>query len=343
LPRLSDDGSNKTVVGLFTAGTDVLSYNTYTLAADYSSGRHKGYFDLVYDNDYFYPTLSLLAHIQPFLYSNLEDRGDYWELNQGVTVQASTPINFLERRFKFNTGYQFLDQEALSQLGPGSTFNGVPVFQGRRNNVFLGFTFADALKYPYSISAEEGRDISLTYRRFARVLGSEQTLTEYSADYHEYLRMPFKALKHHVLYLRLAGGLAYGDLQYGQQPFQIGGIPSDLNPYSLRGYPDRFSTGKYVATGTIEYRAPFFDPMRGPGTLPLFLEKIHGAFFVDGGQVWSDQFSNDTNSFKVGAGFELRTDVTLGYWAKLTPALGFAHGFNSGGENQIYLTVYSNL
>lgn len=343
LPRLSDDGSNKTVVGAFTAGTDVLSYHTYTLAADYSSGRKRGYFDLVYDNDYFYPTLSLLAHIQPFLYSNLEDRGDYWELNQGVTLQASVPVNFLERRFKFKAGYQFLDQKALSELGAASTFNGVPVFEGRRDNVFAGFTFDDLLKYPYSISPEEGRDITLTYRRFARVLGSDQDLTEYSADYHEYLRLPGEALKHHVLYLRLSGALAYGDLQYGQQPFQIGGTPSDLNPYSLRGYPDRFSTGKYVATGTLEYRAPFFDPMRGPGTLPLFLEKVHGAFFVDGGQVWSDRFSGDTNGFKVGAGFEARADITLGYWAKITPALGFAHGFNRGGENQIYFTVYSNL
>lgn len=46
---------------------------------------------------------------------------------------------------------------------------------------------------------------------------------------------------------------------------------------------------------------------------------------------------------KVGAGVEARMDVTLGYWLKVTPAVGIAHGFSPGGENQVYLTVYVDL
>jgi Tol biopolymer transport system component len=342
LPRLSDDGSKDAVMGAFTAGADVLGYNSYSLAADYSPGRKRAYGDFIYLNDYFYPTIALLAHSEPFLYSNLEERGDYWELNQGVTLETFVPINFLETRYLFNVGYQILHQKALSEIDNGR-FNGARVFQGWRDNFFAGITFDDVLRYPYSISSEEGRDISFTYRRFAREIGSDQDLSEYSAQYREYLRLPGAALKHHVMFLRLSGALADGDLQFGQQAFQMGGIPSDLNPYPLRGYPERFMTGKYVATGTLEYRAPLFYPMIGPGTRPIFLEKVHTALFVDAGEVWDDRNAFTGNKVKVGAGIEARTDITLGYWLKITPALGFAHGFNQGGENQIYLTVYMNL
>jgi hypothetical protein len=343
LPRISGDGSNKAVLGAFTAGADVLGYNSYALAADYSSGRKRGYFDFAYRNDYFYPTLSLKGHAQPFIYGNLEQRGDYYELNQGFSVEASVPLNFLESRYLFSAGYELLDQKALSHLDQNGRFNGVSVFQGRRDNIFAGISFDNVLRYPYSISSEEGRNISFLYRRFDREIGSSQDLSEYSAQYQEFLRLPTASLKHQVLYLRLSGAIADGATQSGQQAFQIGGTPSDLNPYPLRGYPDRSVTGKYVATGTLEYRAPLFYPMRGSGTLPAFAEKVHGALFVDAGEVWDDRNAFNGNRVKVGAGIEARTDVTLGYWLKVTPALGFAHGFNSGGENQIYFTVYMDL
>jgi Tol biopolymer transport system component len=343
LPRATDDGSDQAVLGAFTAGADVLGYQSYWLSADYSEGRKRGYFQLVYQNDYLYPTLTLEAHAEPFFYGNLQQRGDYRELNQGLTLEAAVPINFLESRYLISAGYQLLDQKALSSLDSDGTFNGVRVFQGRRDNLFAGIAFDNVLRYPYSISSEEGRRISLQYRRFDRRLGSDQDLSEYSAQYQEFLRLPTEALKHQTLYLRLSGALADGELQFGQQAFQIGGIPSDLNPYPLRGYPERSVTGKYVATGTLEYRVPILYPLRGFGTFPAFAEKVHGALFVDAGEVWDDRNAFTGSNVKVGAGLEARMDVTLGYWLKVTPALGFAHGFSSGGQNQVYLTVYVNL
>ena len=343
LPRISGDGSDKAVFGLFTAGTDVLGYNSYSLTADYGPGRKRGYFNLNYQNDYFYPTLFLNAHAEPFLYTNLRQRGDYYELNQGATLGATIPINYLESRYRITAGYQLREQRALSPLDRSGRFNGVPVFQGRQDNLFTALSFDNVLKYPYSVSSEEGRRISVQYRRFDRGLGSDLELSEYSAQYQEFLRLPAASLNHQVLYFRLAGALADGNTEFSQQAFQIGGIPSDLNPYPLRGYPERSVTGKYIATGTLEYRAPLFFPMHGPGTLPFFAEKVHSALFVDAGEVWDDRTAFSGGNVKVGAGVELRMDVTLGYWLKVTPAIGIAHGFSPGGENQVYLTVYVDL
>ncbi len=343
LPRISGDGSDKAVFGLFTAGEDVLGYNSYSLTADYGSVRKRSYFNLNYQNDYFYPTFFLKAHAEPFLYANLLQRGDYYELNQGVTLGVSYPINFMESRYSITAGYQLQDQRALSALDSSGRFNGVSVFQGRQDNLFTGISFDNVLRYPYSISSEEGRRIALMYRRYDRNLGSDLDLSKYSAEYQEFFRLPLSSQKHQIIYLRLAGALADIDPKYGQQAFQIGGVPSDLNLYPLRGYPERSATGKYLATGTLEYRAPLFYPMRGFSTTPAFAEKIHSAIFVDAGQVWDDRTPFSGSNVKVGAGVELRMDVTLGYQLKVTPALGVAHGFSQGGESQVYFTVYLDL
>jgi hypothetical protein len=343
LPRVSGDGSGSVVLGSFTAGADVLGYHSYALSADYSFGRERGYFDFNYRNDCFYPTLSLSAHSQPFLYGNLLQRGDYWELNQGFTVEGSYPINFLETRYELSAGYQFQDQSALSTLDSAGRFHGISVFQGRRDNLFAGVSFDNVLRYPFSVSSEEGRRISLLYRRYDRALGGEQDYSELSARYQEYLRLPTESERHQILYLRLAGAVSDYNQKFGQQAFQTGGIPSDLNPYSLRGYPSRSQSGKYLATGTLEYRTPLFYPMHGAGTLPFFFEKVHGALFLDAGEVWDDSRRFAADRLQVGAGVEARLDLTVGYWVKVTPALGFARGLRAGGENQVYLTIYVDL
>lgn len=343
LPRISGDGSGTSAYGLFTAGADVLGYHSYTLTADYSSGRSRGYFDLMYQNDYFYPSLFVKAHAKPVLYANLLQRGDYYELDQGVTVGASVPINRLESSYRFIAGYQLQDQKALSGLDSSGRFNGISIFQGRQDNLFAGLNFDNVLKYPYSVSSEEGRRVSLLYRRFDRAIGSDLDMSKYSAEYQEFLRLPPDLLRHHVLYLRLAGALSDSSSKYGQQSFQIGGVPSELNPYPLRGYEERSVTGKYIATGTLEYRAPFTFPMSGSGTAPFFSEKLHGALFVDAGEVWDDRTKFSSDNIKVGVGAELRLDVTLGYWLKVTPAFGVAQGLNTGGVTQAYFTVYVDL
>jgi Tol biopolymer transport system component len=341
LPTLASDGKNNTIGGAFTAGQDALGYHSYLADAAYGGRFRKLYYSVAYRNDSFYPTLLLQTYNQEVLYSDLLQRGDYFEENRGVIAQLSVPLNFVESRYRFFGGYQLQDQRALSPA-PSGLFNGLPVFQGRRDNLFAGVEFDDTLKYPYSISREEGRTISLVYRRFDRELGSDLDGAEYTASYQEYLPLRLAGLRHHVIRYSLAGGVSTGERTV-QQAFQIGGTPSLFNRFPLRGYPSRFETGKYVATGSLEYRAPVWNFLRGFGTKPLFLEKLHGALFADTGEVWDDGRSFRADRLKTGAGVEARLDLTLGYWLKITPALGYAHGFNRGGEEQVYLTIYADL
>jgi outer membrane translocation and assembly module TamA len=66
---------------------------------------------------------------------------------------------------------------------------------------------------------------------------------------------------------------------------------------------------------------------------------MHAAVFVDAGQAWGEGGSFSGSRMKVGAGVEARADLTLGYWLKIEPAIGFARGFDEGGEAQAYFTI----
>lgn len=335
LPTLSGDHEGA-VVGAFTAGQDVLGYNTYVAQVDYGTASGQGYYDITYLNDYTYPTFMLQSYARPVIYSDLLPGEDYFELNRSLILSISVPVNYIESQYRFTVGYHIQRQDKLS-----SPENRLTLFEGRRDNLFAGVEFSNALKYPYSISHEEGRRIGFIYRHYSEYTGSDLDSREYIASYTEYFLMPSGYQKHHVAYLNLKGAASSGDRTM-QQAFQMGGY--DLqSEYPLRGYPSRFETGQYVATGTLEYRAPIKYIFRGPGTKPFFLDRLHGAVFVDAGEVWDDESGFTAEKLKIGAGVEARLDMTLGYWLRITPAIGIAQGFNKDGETAVYFTIHTNL
>lgn len=326
------------VLGAYTAGQDVLQYHSYQLDVDYGAASSKWYYNAAYVYDYLYPTITLEAHRKPVLYSKLLQTGNYYELDRSYTLKVAVPINALESSYSFILGYTWLRQSALSGLSDGR-FNNIDIFQGRRSYAFGAIEFSDALKYPYSISHEEGRSLSLLYKYYGSATGSEVNSREYIADYSQYLA-PFKE-KHSTVFLNLKGGASSGR-RISVQAFQLGGgnLESD---FPLRGYPSRSASGKYITTATIELRAPVKYIFEGWQTKPLFFEKLHGAAFADFGEVWGDPRGFSIEHLKADAGFEARLDLTLGYKFKVTPAIGIARGFNQDGTTRVYFTVYSNL
>ncbi len=340
LPTLSGDKDGP-VLGAFTAGQDVLGYNTYYIEAGYGVDSSRIYYDAVYLNDYTYPAFMIRTYERPVLYSDFLQKEDYYELNKGLILSMSIPINYLETGYSFIIGWHLQKQEAMSDL-VNNKFKDIEVFQGKRNNIFAGIEFNSSLKYPYSVSHEEGRKISLLYRHYDGNIGSDLNSREYLASYSQYLLMPFSGpLIHNVLYLNLKGAASEGD-RINQQAFQLGGdyLQSE---FPLRGYPSRFATGPYIATGTLEYRTPIVYILHGINTKPIFWDRVHAAFFADAGEVWGDGRGAAYNRLKVGVGMEARLDMTIGYWLEITPALGIARGLTEGGETRIYFTIYTNL
>lgn len=337
LPTLTFDDKGA-VFGAFTAGQDVLGYHTYVMQGGVGvSGR--GYYEIDYVYDRWYPTLFLRAYSAPVGYSELFSADHhYYERQRGLTAGIGVPLySTLESQLSLMAGYNY---ERLSHLTniKNRTVDGLEVYEGRRDNVFIGLGYGDALKYPYSISREEGRNIELIYRKYNKDFGSGLDQNECAIDYDEYIGLR----KHHVLYLNLKGAWSDGDL-IAQQAYQIGGTPSDFTVYSIRGFAPGFETGRHVMKGTLEYRFPIRYILRGWSTKPFFWDRVHLAAFADAGNVWGYNRGFRVKDFSAGIGAEARMDMVLGYKLKITPAMGVARGVTEDGETQVYFTIYTEL
>ena len=274
------------VVGAMTAGQDVLGYHTFLLnpAVGITGGR--GYFQGKYVYDRYWPTISGTAFSLPVLYSDLQRRGDYYERNSSLILRADLPWIRKESRYILSFGYHIQRQDALTTIA-GTPLQGLDLFEGRRDNIFVATEYSNAVRYPYSISNEEGRTLSAAFRNYSRTLGSDIAAREYLGSWEEFLAIPVERLRHHVVAVRINGGISDGE-RTAQNSFQMGGPPDTLREFPLRGYPSRFQTGKYIATGALEYRMPVYYLFRGPGTAPVFLDRVHAAVFVDAGKAWGE-------------------------------------------------------
>lgn len=339
LPSMIAETSTDSAIGAVTAGQDILGYHTILGKVLYGSTFNKAYYEALYEYGRFVPTFSIHGYALPATYTDLLPSRDYNEIERGAITTMRVPLGRnMDSPLYFNAGYHIRDQKAL-EVPPVSTFNGKPVFQGRRDSYFAGLDYFDTYRYPWSVTTEQGRTLSFNFEYFGKESGSDLETKEYKASWTEH----FSLWNNHNLLARVSGGLAEGE-QSPQGSFQLGGVASFLNPFGLRGYESRFTTGSRVATGTLEYRFPISYLLKGFGTIPFFMDRLHGALFVDGGETWDKQTSFRGSEIMVGAGAEIRFDMTLGYWLKVTPAIGYAHGFDKQfGIDQVYFMVYANL
>lgn len=298
LPTLNvyDDES---VLGVFTGGRDLLGYHTYFLNGGVGLKRGRGYYDLRYIYDRYYPTLELRGYKKP---DNSFDE-------KGLISSLTFPLRRLESGYSLRLGYH-IKEEIVSE-----------------NSVFATFLFSNALRYPYSISPEEGRTVSLSVIDYSELWGGDIDYREYVATYGEYVGLG----GHNVLFLKLSGGTS------GAASLEMGGFDEELGEFPLRGYP-QISGFKNVATLSLEYRFPLEYILSGNGTAPVFSDRFHMAIFTDMGAAWNKDF--DAEDIKVGAGAEGRLDLVLGYKLHITPSLGIASGLSRGGEDRVYIRVY---
>jgi outer membrane protein assembly factor BamA len=196
----------------------------------------------------------------------------------------------------------------------------------------------------YSISPEGARLVSFSGKLTSSLFGSYVLNSEDSrepfdqvqitAEIREYLDIPW--FGNHVLALRAAGGVSFGDrLRYGS--FRLGGNYGESSYYvvpdeyiSLRGWPIAAASGDWYYLSSAEYRFPIWRVDRGTGTLPLFFRTLHGAVFADAGSAFDDP--NQPEGPLLGTGTELRMTGIVGWGLPLQARLGYAFAlFPSGG------------
>jgi outer membrane protein assembly factor BamA len=216
--------------------------------------------------------------------------------------------------------------------------------RGMLGTLHLGWSYSNAESYLWSVGAEKGFGLGATFDLADPALASDFSGYAAKFDFSTYVKMPW--LRHHVLALH-AGGGASGGNQAGIG-FYVGGfvdypVIDTVRNYVvqrgwvvLRGYPVAFQVGPYYGLTNAEYRFPIVNVDRGLSTLPLFLQRITGAAFVDYGSAF---YSTATAQFKTGVGGELWFDFIFGYILNLTFRAGYARGLASGGIDKTYFVA----
>ncbi len=264
------------------------------------------------------------------------------------TVGATTSLAYsMPRAFdsqSFSLSYSFARVGGTLPL-PASSLDpyDTPSIPGRSSlgTMHLGWSYSNSEGYLWSVGNETGFSVGASLDLSDPALASDSTGYAATFGFATYLAMPW--LQHHVLALHAEGG-ASGNNRGGRGPFYVGGF-IDLpvvdvvrnvliqGGVSLRGYAPVSEIGNYFGIFNAEYRFPILNVDRGLSTLPIFLNRITGAAFVDYGSAFSDPA---TAEFKTGVGGELWFDMTLGYILGFTFRAGFARGLASGGIDKTY-------
>jgi hypothetical protein len=256
LPVVQSDESSRRV-GVALLGADRWGYASYLAVVDYGLEDRLVRYDVLYRLDVWYPTLALRA------------RREVAPLQAGVTLIDDT--------YGFSTQWLFRRTRAFYIVDVGLRYR--PLwehtpdgrFQKVRNrwDVPWAFVYSRALRFPYSVSPEDGGTViqwgrwGFHDRRFVTVGGD---LRWYAPG----------GRRHHVLALRLAGALSTGP---APEALTLGLESDDLGP--VRALVE----SRLVRRGlvwNVEYRWPVYEIQRSLGLFPLYLERLSVALFYDG-------------------------------------------------------------
>lgn len=213
--------------------------------------------------------------------------------------------------------------------------------RGLVSTLRLSYAYNNSERYLWSVGPERGYSVHFNFDVTDPLIGSQFSGFASEMNFYTYYLMPW--LRHHSLALHAGAGTSGGSFP-GRGAFFVGGFV-DLplvdtirnvlvqGGVTLRGYAPVVLAGRSYLLGNAEYRFPIVNIDRGSSTLPVFLNRINGAAFIDYGSAF-DTFS--AAMFKTGVGGELWFDFTLGYIASFTFRTGYARGLASEGIDKLY-------
>ena len=348
LPWFGYSYESGTMVGGLTFGQDAVQRHRYTASALYGPKNGRAWYGIDYFYDGFYPTLHLHASDNDVTYANfLHDSlgaRDYVEREKMFGAALIVPIEKNAYQHELTIGYRRKELSHLSDLPPWPGYTGQLPAEGTLASGRLVYLFNSSRQYAYSISPEQGRTLELGAERFDKSLGSDFEYTKYSADWHEYVKLPWK---HQVLLARAFAGTSTGQAP-PQGAYQLGGDnPGDITlslidqTVTLRGYPANVLRGQKAALGSLEYRFPVKNLEKGWNTEPFYYRRFHGAVFFEAGNAWDGTYHEADLRRSIGA--EGRLDMTLAFYLPLTIRFVIAKGLDIGGQTQAYLGLWVPL
>ncbi len=347
LADLTNDGFGP-AIGVTVSGRDLAGWHRWAVRA--TTGLSRGTMNA--DLDYEYRRMPLVIgahvyhHITPrrgFLVGGQEQGWIQRSIGGQLRLSYTIPRTFASQQFAVSWNPR-LTEAAEPLVAPLDPNQAPPVYpiNGFHSEVRASYRFSTLERYTYDISPSNGTALALTGGLQDPIFGSQFRSVALTWDLRQYLPMPW--LRHHVLALHYAGGISGG--QVGQRTvFSVGGFPNAniidglingavLGGAALRGYPAYSRSGTQYHLVQAEYRFPVWRVNHGILTLPVYVNRIHAAAFVDAGNAFNG--SPDFSAIRVGVGAQVMIDFTLGYVLPFTLRIGYARGLMAGGIDQVY-------
>jgi hypothetical protein len=299
------------------------------------------------------------------LFRSLSPRGNFPAAGGKVLAQETTgaesSISWARRKpfdghsVYFSYSYQRVGANQTVDLSRINPYDPLPFSdRGYVGVLHANWSYSNAEGYLWGTAPERGFSVSANMNATDPWLGTSLSGTNITpgdvsgfsaqAEATAYWRMPW--FRHHSLATHIGGGTSVGSYP-GRSTYYLGGF-LDLpivdtvqdvllqGGIQLRGYPVYSQAGRNYTLVNAEYRFPIVNVDRGLSTIPLFLNRINGAFFVDYGAAYD---SLDSAKWKTGVGTEAWIDTQLGYHLGMTFRVGYARGLASGGINKTYFVA----
>ncbi len=311
-----------------------------------TSGSPSG--SIAYTYARFWPALNLsVTKLDAVTNGLIIDNRNLNYVQRTVVFSASTDLPVLQTpdaSAEISFGYDYVLYGPISRIPVGEPTGGITVLPQTGPAADLNFvwSFSNAHRWQYSISNQEGRSFNVNLRLVDPRLGGRIHSASLQATWTEYLTPPWARL--HALAFIGKGGFSLGDQR---QFFSLGGYSDQdvlrnvlLKQQSfafLRGYPVNVVSGDNVMVVSAEYRAPLLWIERGYQTFPFYLRRLWGAAFADAGTAYEGPFHLD--QVKTDVGVETHLTFQAGWYLEPQITLGCAHGFQSGGGNQLYFVA----
>jgi hypothetical protein len=270
---------------------------------------------------------------------------DYTQRNLGLSLSAQLPVlRTADASGNLSLAYDYSAYGPISAIPIGEPTGAITIKPeiGPYADLKFSWSFSDAHSWQYSISGQEGRNVALNLRLSAPTLGTRFRTTEIDWSWTEYFTPPWARL--HALALITQGGFSIGDKRqfwalggYGYEDVLRSVLLMQRQFAFLRGYPVNVVAGDSFLVASGEYRAPLLWIERGYQTFPVYLRRIWGTAFVDAGNAYQGPFH--PTDLKTDAGVEAHLEFMLFYYIDSQIQLGYAHGFQSGGGNQLYFVT----
>jgi hypothetical protein len=346
-------GSDQFRLGVSTSGVDVLGYHAYGVSASWLA-RSSGWSGSPERIDRRTPDWSAAyaySRWQPALVGSASRRTSFFNV-PGAAGSPARTVGVIERRLEGGVRFPVrrvrYAHEGLVSIVRAVDEYTLPARSVNRSALRGGWAVNSSRRYGFSISAEDGVAIGLTTELTRKAFGAIGNATTTVFDGRAYLP---GLSEHHVLAVRVGGGLSVGDSSAATRLFRLGGADSSGGVLHfgsdaltlLRGFPVDSFAGSRVGLVNVDYRWPILRIERGAGTWPLFLHTVHAAVGGDVGHAWTGRFRASDAKSSIAA--ELSLDLVAGYRYPLTVTAGGAlgHDGEDGASATTQRTVYVRI